>query len=231
VVRIEPGSRRVSRRSVPVWRTASSRVRLGLVVLAGAAVAVLVGLLGRWPVAPLIGWDVAAVLFSVWAWAIMISSDPAATAAHATRADPGRAQSDAIILSAAVASLAAVAFVLVRAGSAKGNVRDELIGLAVGSVAASWFLVHTLFSLRYARLYYTGPDGGIDFNQRYPPPRYLDFAYVAFTIGMTFQVSDTDIEAPGIRATALRQALIGYLFGAVILAATINLLAALATAG
>jgi uncharacterized membrane protein len=60
------------------------------------------------------------------------------------------------------------------------------------------------------------------------PPRYADFAYLAFTIGMTFQVSDTDLKTTEIRATALRHALLSYLFGSVILAATINLIAGLA---
>jgi uncharacterized membrane protein len=200
-------------------------------VLAGVIAAVLVGLQGLWSYAPLIGWDVAALMFSTWAWAIMVSSDAATTHAHATRADPGRAQSDLIILVAAIASLAAVGFVLVRASTAKGSARDALVGLGVVSVALSWCTVHTLYSLRYARLYYSGHSGGIDFNQPRLPPRYLDFAYVAFTIGMTFQVSDTDLESPAVRATALSQALIGYLFGAIILATTVNLIAALATTG
>ena len=74
--------------------------------------------------------------------------------------------------------------------------------------------------------YYVGPDGGVNFNQD-APPRYLDFAYLAFTIGMTFQVSDTDLQTGSIRATALRRALLSYLFGAVILATTINLFSGL----
>jgi uncharacterized membrane protein len=176
----------------------------------------------------LMGWDVAALIFSAWTWALMASMTSTQTAAHATRQEPGRAQTDVIVLVASAANLLSVGYVLVQASSAKGGAQDLLAGLGVVSVALSWFAVHTLFSLRYARLYYTGPDGGIDFNQKMPP-RYLDFAYVAFTIGMTFQVSDTDLETPAIRATALRQALLGYLFGAVILAATINLIAGLAT--
>jgi uncharacterized membrane protein len=67
----------------------------------------------------------------------------------------------------------------------------------------------------------------VDFNQE-DPPRYTDFAYMAFTIGMTFQVSDTQLTTAEVRATALRHALLSYLFGSVILAATINLLAGLA---
>ncbi len=88
-------------------------------------------------------------------------------------------------------------------------------------------MVHTIFTLRYAALYYrTGTPGGIDFNQ-VAPPRYRDFAYVAFTLGMTFQVSDTDITDSEIRATALRHALLAYLFGTLVIAVTVNMLAGL----
>ncbi len=86
--------------------------------------------------------------------------------------------------------------------------------------------VHTVFTLKYARLYYTGIDGGISFNED-DPPRYTDFAYLAFTVGMTFQVSDTDVSDKGIRRTILRHMLLSYVFGAVIIAVTINLVAGL----
>jgi uncharacterized membrane protein len=121
--------------------------------------------------------------------------------------------------------LIAVGIVLVSASSSHGTHKGLLAGLAAASVAVSWFLVHTLFTLRYARLYYAA-DGGVDFNQK-EPPRYVDFAYLAFTIGMTFQVSDTDIQISAIRATALRHALMSYLFGAVILATTVNFIVSL----
>ena len=96
-----------------------------------------------------------------------------------------------------------------------------MAALSVASVALAWATVHTLFTTRYARLYYTGPDGGIDFNEA-DPPRYADFA---FTIGMTFQVSDTDLGTNEVRRTALRHALLSYVFGAVVIATTINLVA------
>jgi uncharacterized membrane protein len=106
--------------------------------------------------------------------------------------------------------------------------------LGVASVAVSWFVVHTLFTLHYALLYYTpaaaGGEsaGGIGFNQ-HEQPRYTDFAYVAFTIGMAFQVSDTPLTTHSVRVTALRHALLSYLFGSLILAATVNLIASLAS--
>src|SRR4029450_6457600 len=104
--------------------------------------------------------------------------------------------------------------------------RDLRAGLAVASVALSWTVVQTLFTLHYARLYYTHPAGGIDFNQE-APPRYADFAYLAFTVGMTFQVSDTTLRSSALRAATLRQALLSYLGGALILASPITLVAGL----
>ena len=99
-------------------------------------------------------------------------------------------------------------------------------------MALSWTLVQTLFTLRYAELYYgTGRAGGsrvggIDFNQS-RPPQYTDFAYLATSLGMTYQVSDTALENHGIRAEALKHSLLSYLFGTIILATTINLVVGL----
>jgi uncharacterized membrane protein len=87
-----------------------------------------------------------------------------------------------------------------------------------------------LFTLRYASLYYGHPVGGIDFNEE-TQPRYSDFAYLAFTLGMTFQVSDTDIKTHDLRMSVLRHALLSYLFGALILAGSVNLISSLAAAG
>ena len=209
------------------WQAASSRTRLGVALVIGIAAAGAVGAAGAWVYAPLAGWDVAALSYTGWLWLSVIAVMTAAqTATDATSEDPSRATTGAVIVVAAVASLAAVGFILVQATSAKGSSQDLLAGVGVLSVALSWFTVHTVFTLRYARVYYLGPDGGVNFNQD-APPRYLDFAYLAFTIGMTFQVSDTDLQTGSIRATALRRALLSYLFGAVILATTINLFSGL----
>ncbi len=193
----------------------------------GILVTVGVGVAGFWPYAATIGWAAACVVYIGWVWAVIGKMDARSTATHATREDPARATSEVLIVLAGTASLVAVAFVLVQAKGSHGSTKDVLASIAVLSVALSWFLVHTLFTLRYARLYYTGVDGGIDFNQK-EPPSYLEFAYLSFTIGMTFQVSDTNLEAPDIRATALRHGLLSFVFGSVVLATTINLIASLA---
>lgn len=152
------------------------------------------------------------------------------TAECAKAEDPNRAVSDVLMLSASVASLAAVGMVLVGAHSAHGDAAEALAAFGLASIAISWFSIHTVFALRYALLYYSEPAGGVNFNQD-EPPSYRDFAYLPLTIGMTFQVSDTNLGSTPIRATALRHALLSYLFGAIILAATINLIAGLGSSG
>jgi uncharacterized membrane protein len=191
----------------------------------GAIATLIAGIFGAWEYAPLVGWDAAVVTFSFLTWAGIAPMDGKATSEHARREDPTGPTSDALLLAASVASLVAVGVVLVAASSAPSVARGMLAGLAAASVALSWLLVHTLFTLRYARLYEVA-GGGVDFNED-SPPRYLDFAYLAFTIGMTFQVSDTDIKTTTIRSTALKHALLSYLFGTIILGATINFIVGL----
>jgi uncharacterized membrane protein len=101
-----------------------------------------------------------------------------------------------------------------------------LTALAVVSVLLAWSVVHTIFALRYARLYYAAPVGGLGFGED-DPPVYADFAYVAFTIGMTFQVSDTDISKRPIRRAAIHHALLSYVFGTMILGIVVNSIATL----
>jgi uncharacterized membrane protein len=130
---------------------------------------------------------------------------------------------DVLVLAAAVASLVAVGALLsVNGPSVRAETVQALV--SIGAVGVAWASVHTVFTTRYARLYYSGTPGGVDFNED-EPPSYSDFAYLAFTIGMTFQVSDTDIQTPALRRVILRHMLLSYLFGAVIVAVTINLIA------
>jgi uncharacterized membrane protein len=154
------------------------------------------------------------------------------TRVRACREDPGQATSDLVIIGAAVASLAAVGVFLSGGGSGSaggsgGSDKVLTAALSVVSIALAWWTVHTVFTARYARLYYVDSAGGISFNED-AEPRYRDFAYLAFTVGMTFQVSDTDISRQAVRDVLLRHMLLSYLLGAVVIAATINLVAGLA---
>jgi uncharacterized membrane protein len=194
----------------------------GLVV---AAITLIAGV--SWSVAALFASDIAALVFVVWAWSAVWRLDGAGTARLARAADPSRAASDAVLVAAGTASLIAVAFTLAQAGHAGSPQRGLLTALAIVSVALAWSSVHTVFALAYARAYYSPPDGGVDFHGDHPD--YVDFAYLALTIGMTFQVSDTDVTAKGIRRRAIQHALLSYVFGTVIVAVTVNTVAGLLT--
>jgi uncharacterized membrane protein len=207
-----------------------NRASAGFRVTTAASIGLIGGALASVVTIPqaavLIGWDISAGILIAWIWIVVLRLGPKETRLHANDEDPGVRLSESIVLSSGVALLAAVGFVLIRAGSATGTTKALLIALGVLSVALSWALVHTLFTLRYARSYYSDPIGGIDFNED-DPPTYVDFAYLALTIGMTFQVSDTDLTSKGIRRIALVHAMLSYLFGAVIVALVINVVASL----
>ena len=204
------------------WEGVSARTRLLTSLIVGVVVGVGVSIPGMWRYGLLLGWIAAAAAFVGWIWLSIWPMDAHRTAAHAGGENPGRALTDVVVLGAAVASLLSVGLLL---SGGSGN-KSVQAGLSILAVALAWASVHTVFTTRYARLYYSGSAGGIDFNEQ-DAPQYSDFAYLALTIGMTYQVSDTDLKTKSIRATALRHALLSYLFGAVIIAATINLVAGL----
>jgi uncharacterized membrane protein len=205
---------------------AAAMTRLMVAAAAGVVASVVTSLVSRGDWVPTVGWIVGAAIYLSWTWAVVRQMDSGQTARHATREDTSRPVSDLLLLVASVASLLAVGLVLVQGGSVGAATHNVGAGLAVLSVTASWLVVHTVYALHYARLYYTGPEGGIDFATGVPPS-YRDFAYVAFTIGMTYQVSDTTLRTPEIRGAALRHALLSFLLGAVILGTTVNLVASL----
>jgi uncharacterized membrane protein len=199
-------------------------VRILIAVVIGTAVAFTVGNTVGWRFA-LVGWVVTAGVYVVWTWLLLGRMDADETREYVTREDPTRWVADAVVVSASLASLVGVGYV-VAAGSRTGATAVAAALLGILAVVASWFAVHTLFTVHYARLYYSDEPGGINFHDP-EPPRFRDFAYLAFTVGMTYQVSDTEIGLTSIRATVLRQALLSYLLGAVVLAVTINLIAGL----
>jgi uncharacterized membrane protein len=194
---------------------------LGLVTLA------IVVWFEPWQFTLLAGWVVAGLWFFGSVWFVVGPLDAEQTAAYATREDDSVVSSHLWLIGSSLASLLGVGFALGKAKHVSGFEDALLTAGALVAVAVSWVVVHTTFALRYAHLYYLSPAGGIDFKNRHEPPDYHDFAYVAATVGMTFQVSDTDIQAKPIRRTVLRHALLSYLFGAVILGVSVNVVAGL----
>jgi uncharacterized membrane protein len=208
------------------WRYSRAGVRVAIAASLGIVAGGVVSAFTFWQAATLIGWDIGALFLGAWIWLAVGGLSPEETRTHATREDTSIRVSELTVLAAGVALLAAVGFALIRASQATGGTKAYLITLGVVSVALSWSLVHTVFTLRYARTFFSQPIGGIDFNEE-DPPNYLDFAYLALTIGMTFQVSDTNLTTKAIRRIALSHALLSYLFGAVIVALVINVVSSL----
>jgi uncharacterized membrane protein len=204
----------------------SARMKLLVAFCAAVIVGAAAALIGWARATPLIGWDVLALVYGGWLWFTVWRLDPARTEAEAKREDPGRNLTDLVLLCAAAASLVAVGVILFGESSASELVRFMRAGLALVSVFVSWTIVHTVYTLKYARLYYSEPPGGIDFNGS-GPPDYTDFAYLAFTIGMTFQVSDTAIGSRDIRRAALRHAWLSFPLDVVIIATCVNLVSGL----
>lgn len=207
-------------------RHASAGLRVTCGLLAGVVTGVVASRFTLPSAAILLGWDAGVAIYLVWTWTAVWRLDPGLTARLAKREDPSIAVAELLLIGAGVAMLAAVAFALVKAGQAAGGRKAFLITLGLFSVVLQWAVVHTVYMLRYARAYYSEPAGGIEFNEQ-EPPTYIDFAYFAFTIGMTFQVADTDITAKTVRRVVLHHALLSYLFGAVLLGLIINVVATL----
>ena len=195
-------------------------------MLGGAAAGVIFSLFTLPTASVLLGWDTAVVIYLTWIGSSVWHLDSGSTARLAKREDPSSAVAELVIVGADTAVLVAVGFALVRAGHATGGMKAYLITLGVLSVVLSWTVVHAVYSLRYARAYYSEPAGGIEFDES-DPPTYLDFAYFSFTIGMTFQVSDTSTNSRPVRRLVLHHALLSYLFGAVLLGLVINVVATL----
>lgn len=203
----------------------SARTRVVIAFLVGAAAFGSLLFLWSWQPAVLAGWIVAASVFVAWVWLTVGSMDGSQTAAHATIEEGSRAASEVVVLVASGASLVAVAVALLEASKEAGAEKILLTAVASVTVVVSWGAVHTVYALRYARLYHS-EGGGIVFRDEQLPD-YGDFAYLAFTIGMTYQVSDTELTSRTIRMTALRHALLSYVFGTSILAVLINVVVGL----
>jgi uncharacterized membrane protein len=225
-VRLSSGSvgamRNGSVRRVGSGRLLSARRAL-IGLSAGVAAGILVAFLATPRLLPLVCWTVTVAVVLTWAWWISWPQDSEGTKRLAEQ-ESSTTSTDLWLLAAAVASLAVVVVALVQSSTEHSATSTASVILSVISVALSWGLVNTVYAFKYARLYYLGePDtGGIDFKQE-AEPTYSDFAYLAFTVGMSFAVSETEPTSTRTRRVALGHALISYAFGTGVLAVAINL--------
>jgi len=178
-------------------------------------------------------YDAAVVTLLIWHWRLIVTMDQEQTRLRAAAQDPGR---DAVF----VLTLTAVAFGFVAAFEILGrNPGDPaprhvaaLYALGFGAVVLGWLLIHTMFSFRYAHLYYRDwdrdqeSDRGLTFPGN-EEPNYADLAYFSFVIGMTFQVSDVQITSRMIRRAVLAQGVISYAYSTAIIALVVNIVSGL----
>jgi len=213
------------RRPRPRTGMPSERRRVIVSTCAGCVGGGLVAAVSPWQAAVLVGFDLASAVLVVGIWRSVGPLDSADTLRLATREDDSRASSWFVVILACTASLVGVLAGIIKARALGGTGGDLLIASSILAVALAWITVHTIFTLRYAHRFYSA-GGGIDFPGA-DAPSYLDFAYLAFTVGMTFQVSDTNLVDPDMRWLVLRHAALSYVFGTAVIGLTINLLGGL----
>jgi len=177
-------------------------------------------------------WDSFALVYAIISWVFLFKCPTSKIRVEATREDGSRAFIFFMVMISSFASLFTVTLlILSREASSTGLI--IYLPVAVSGMLLSWVLVHTTFTFRYAHMYYDDDDAdsnkhaeGLEFPKE-KRPDYLDFAYFAFVIGMTFQVSDVDISSRKIRRVVLIHGLISFLLNTFVVALTINLIAGL----
>jgi len=212
-----------------LFRIVAGRPRLfsafGLAVLAYFAL---------FPVHPLatrvvLAWDIGTAIFLASSAQLFLRNDWD-IGADAARQEEGEWSIFALTLLGAFMSFAAI-FLFSDANDRKKHQEFYLI-FVIATLALSWLMVNVTFAYRYAHEYYSkapgqqGIERGLDFPKD-DKPDYLDFVYFAFVLGMTFQVSDTDITSKKFRRLATLHGLIGFLFNTTILALSVNIAASL----
>jgi uncharacterized membrane protein len=211
-----------ARGRLPVWSPQRASGRIFYSALGGVLVTWLVPSAAEVRIRAVLGWDVAALIFLGMAANLLVRSCPVETKRRASAEDPGRNTLWAVVTAACLFSLFAAMFVLRSLKNMPGLAGRMWSILALLAVLLSWLVTHTLYTFRYAHLYYRGThEGGMVFPGTRPPAD-IDFAYFAFTIGMCFQVSDVTIESSRIRRAALGHALLSFVYNTTILALALN---------
>ncbi|RZK98008.1 MAG: DUF1345 domain-containing protein [Hymenobacter sp.] len=175
----------------------------------------------------IIGWDAFGIITLALIWAAIYTADTDHIRAVAASEDLSRLLSFVFVLVAAGASLLAVVLLLHTSHGLPPARLARHIGLSVVAVGASWLLVHTVFTLRYAHTYYDAKDdgsdvGGLDFPGGDKEPDYLDIAYFAFVVGMTAQTADVSISGRAQRRLALLHGLLSFGFNTALIALVIS---------
>ena len=214
-------------------RLANADAHHRFLVAAILSALVFAGLAGRvsmmWHI--FVTWDCFSFSTLVMAWIRIVSANPRNARQSARLQDSSYTAMFVFVVVSACASLLALGILLGSSAKdlSKGLLTEHIL-LSLTTVVCSWSLVHTVFAIRYAHLFYSkspsAHGAGLDFPGE-KEPDYLDFAYFSFVIGMTFQVSDVQITSRAIRRLALIHGIVSFAFNMVILALTVNIISGL----
>ncbi len=185
----------------------------------------------NWVLTVTVLWDAFAMVFILTSWIVFFTRPVSEIIKQANKEDGSRVFVMTSIIISSFAGLFAVLLLLIAKPESTGRELISVI-LSIAGMVLSWVMVHTIFTFHYAHMYY---DEGIDDTPdglalRFPgeaKPDYTDFAYFAFVIGMTFQVSDVAINSRKIRRTTLAHSLLAFALNTFVVALTINLIAGL----
>lgn len=199
-------------------RPLSAHLRLAIAVAVGVVAGGMASLALDGLLAVLVGACGVSLAYVVLAVSVLWPMDAARTRSNSVREDFQPLVQEATVVALSLVNLLTIMVFLVRGGT-ETRTTGAVLGLL--GILLTWAMLHLMYGARYAHEYYRHPQGGIDFNDR-EPPRYVDFLYFSFNLGMTFQVSDTNVSTTRLRAVILRHCLLSYIFSTVILAATVN---------
>jgi uncharacterized membrane protein len=208
---------------------AASHWRLAAAQGAGIAVWLAAKYLGAPHAAHLLlGWDAAAAVYLLTTWTLFLKADEAKVRSRAAQEDEGVPVLLLIVLAAIAASLWAVVEAMIAAKHASADTKAFVTACAGVTLVLSWLVLQSVFVLHYAHRNFGDGSGkpGIAFPGE-QPTGYMDFAYLAFSVGATFQVSDNSILTSKLRKLVTAHAAAAYFYNTAILALGINIIASL----
>ena len=180
----------------------------------------------RW----LVAFDLGAVAYLTAIWLMMLRSTVAAMKMRAQVEDERKWTVLVLGSASASAVLLALTFEMHGAKDLPPPFGMLHVALAAATILLSWFFMNTLFALHYAHAYYGTADGGIAGGLAFPgedQPDYWDFVYFSFVVGMTFQVSDVQVESRLLRRLVVAHGALAFFFNVGVLALAINIAAGL----
>ena len=219
-------------------RLHGSTVRLAIAIT--VAIATTAALPGGWSwvLRSLGGWSAGMLVYLAIAWRMMLCADADTTRRYCRTEDQNRGMIDMLLLLVSGASIVAVCVALREASTPGGPGKIVSVGVPIVAAVLAWLLVHTIYALHYARLFYHNdedpdgpPTGGFDLHQDDAEPDYRDFLYIALAVACTFGVTDTELTSKPVRRTVMWHALLAFAFATIVLALAVNVITNLLSSG